>query len=175
MTTPSSIKSLLSALGLSVSKPAPPIFTFSQNNPMGTHIEEAEIEESITTIEGEWHSLSPHCSTLVTQAIQLTSLDECVLASDRVLTAIQTQTSRRIVLKLLSSSISKGLPPVKAISLDSVQHLIRLLRLVQANRVGIQSDSRRLQECVELAITAVASQGGQSGSQLLQVTVSSCL
>ena len=138
------MKSLLSALELSASKPTPPTLKFSEKNSMGTFTSEEtskEAESSTTTDEqgSEWYHLSSSCKELVNQAMNLKTLNECITASDRVLTAVQTQSSRRVILRLLSSlsqaDPSGYLKAIETIRLDNIQHLIRLLRLVQAKRV----------------------------------------
>ena len=172
------MKSLLSALGLSASKPTPPTFKFSEKNPMGTFTSEETPKEaeSSTTTDGqgsEWYHLSSSCKELINQAMNLKTLNECISASERVLTAVQTQSSRRVILRLLSS-LSQADPAgylkaIETVHLDNIQHLIRLLRLVQAKRVDQDTISSGLLNCIESAITTIASQGSQSGAQLLQV------
>lgn len=191
MTTPSSMNSLLHALGLSVAKPSPPSFTFKDPNPMGTIIQTNEEDNNITSEEGEseneWFSLSVNCNVIIIQAFDLLTAKECQAASNRVLTAIQTHASRRVILKLLSllSVTTPSLPDsnntasnnsssiVEEISLDNIQHLIRLLRLVQAKRDGLEERGeemrREVQNCVESTISSVASSSEKSASQLLQV------
>ena len=107
--------------------------------------------------------------------MKLVKLDECVSGSERLLVASVTQASRRIVLKLLSSlSIATDDTVMEDIELDNVQHLIRLLRLVQASRVGMATErGEELKEVIGSAITSIVSKSrvGGAGTQLLQVII----
>ena len=176
------MSSLLSALGLSDNNPVPPPYHFDKRNPMGTpsssssssssSVSNDEHVESATS-EGAWLMMSSKCNEAVGQVIKLVRLDECVSASDRVLTASVTLMSRRIILKLLSSLTQDGYQSLmEDIQLNNVQHLIRLLRLVQANRVGmITEGGEGLKEVIGSAIASITSKSkvGGAGTQLLQV------
>lgn len=176
MTSPDSVNSLLLALGLSTSNPTPPTFKFNESNPMGMQIseveEEKEISKSVTDDQGTiWYQVSSQCNELVSQVNRLRNLQECVLASNRLLTAIQTQTLRHVVLKIMSV-LSKSDPSgyqnvMEDIGLNDVQHLIRLLRLVQAKRIS--QGTFGLEGCIESAIINIVSQGGAASTQLLKV------
>ena len=117
--------------------------------------------------------MSSKCNEAVGQVIKLVRLDECVSASDRVLTASVTLMSRRIILKLLSSLTQDGYQSLmEDIQLNNVRHLIRLLRLVQANRVGMVTEGGEgLKEVIGSAIASITSKSkvGGAGTQLLQV------
>ena len=180
ITVSNSMSSLLQALGLSDSNPAPPTYQFKAKNPMGTLVpsstNEEEEETSPSAGTGEaWLAISAKCSELVEQVIKLVKLDECVSGSERLLVASVTQTSRRIILKLLSFlSIATDDSIMEDIELDNVQHLIRLLRLVQANRVGMATEGgEELKEVIGSAITGIVSKSkvGGAGTQLLQVII----
>jgi WD40 repeat protein len=176
MSSSDSMNSLLLALGLSVSKPTPPTFKFSKANPMGgatpdiTGDEEATKEHKPS--EGHTHKLSPECINLVSQATALKNNKECIMASNRILTGVQTQVSRRLVLRLMTllsqGDSTRRFQAMEGVRLDNVQYLIRLLRLVQGNKISYRDNIDKMEGCIESAISTLASQGSESGTQLLQ-------
>ena len=173
MTSSDSINSLLLALGLSTSKPTPPSFKFSKPNPMSADVlisTESDINERNET-EIKWYKLSSNCNTLVSQINLLRNRSECIIATNRMLTAIQTQSARHIVLELMSklSNIEPAAYQyvMETLQLDNVQHLIRLLRLVQAQRIGLPVTGS--EKYIKSAISTLCSQGGVASMSLLKV------
>ncbi len=154
-TSPQSLKSLLSALGLSKKRPAPKRFEFSPgSDPLGknrcklSHTREeggeggeAEGEGESKAEEGESSAirLSPVCEDIVQQAQKLHSLTESMSAICRVSEAAQTVVARQITMFVVATLSIRGrenfITTLRKLGLVDVQSLIRLLRLVHAGRI----------------------------------------
>ncbi len=157
-TSPQSLKSLLSALGLSQKRPTPRRFQFSGSDPLGESLcksmneregEGAELGEGETEGEGGMSGeedgagnvfrMSSVCEDAVQQAQKLRSLGETVSAIRRISEAAQTMVARQITMLVIASLSTHGsdsfIASLRALGLVDVQSLIRLLRLVHAGRI----------------------------------------
>ncbi len=192
--SPQSIKSLLSALGLSKVHPTPKLFNFQGSDPMGTHLCKTSTEDdtsgtndtnSTTGIAEDSNTLtlSKTCENVAEQINKLKNLDEHLLALHRVSAAAQTLVARRIIMLVIASLSTQGtttlITSLQSVNLDGVQSLVRLLRLVDAGRIdGSPGDSfsvvtpssllpLRGLDFLSNAITTVVTQSHSSGKQLM--------
>ena len=190
--SPQSLKSLLSALGLSKKHPTPKQFTFPSADPLGTQLTKTTSEtDSNTSDKHEGISndnntirLSKACESVVEQVNKLQDLGEHLQALERVTAATQTLIARRIIMLLIACLSTQGpaslVSNLQSISLDSIQSLVRLLRLVDAGRIDgspgesftITTTSSLLPikgiDCLSSAITTEVTQSHGSSKQLLQ-------
>ena len=153
-TSPQSLKTLLSALGLSQRRPTPRRFEFSNTDPLGEHLYRRERESGVER-EGEEEGdggaeedipegvgvvkMSHTCDELVQQAQKLRSLSENFTAINRITAATQTLVARHVtmlVITTLSTQTKQNfISGLKALDLVDVKSLVRLLRLVHAGRI----------------------------------------
>ena len=156
-TSPQSLKTLLSALGLSQKRPTPRRFEFSNTDPLGEHLYKREHESGA---EGEGQSgegegdgggeedipegvgvvkMGHTCGELVQQAQKLRSLGENFTAINRITAATQTLVARHVTMLVISTLSTQGkrdfISGLKALDLVDVKSLVRLLRLVHAGRI----------------------------------------
>ena len=172
-----SLTSLLSALGLTSQHPVPKLLRFINTNPLGC----ANTSEIPKHIEDD--ECSSSFSMLLNQVKKLRSTGECIVAINRVLTAVQTLTARYIVLFIIATVSTfpsvKCIPLLEMLDLGDVEILVRLLRLVYAGRInGIPGslfflnvpDSSPLKglDCVGEVLRMVVTWKSSAGSQLLQ-------
>ncbi|XP_064390094.1 probable E3 ubiquitin-protein ligase HERC1 isoform X2 [Halichondria panicea] len=192
--SPQSLKSLLSALGLSKKNPTPRLFEFPAADPLGTRLCKTTTEDDSTdTVEAEKPtdssddsnslSLSKTCENVAEQITKLKNLDEHLVALDRVSAATQTLVARRIIMLVIASLSTQGsttlITSLQSVNLDSIQSLVRLLRLVDAGRIdGRPGDSFSVVtpssllplkglDCLSSAITTAVTQSHGSGKQLM--------
>ena len=156
-TSPQSLKSLLSALGLSQKKPAPQRFEFSSNDPLGlnacrtsTSMQPGEggdggeggeggggVEEGVSSGVAK---ISQACEDIIQQVQKLKSIDENFTAVDRIASATQTLVARHLTMLAIATLSTQGtekfLSSLKALNLLDVKSLVRLLRLVHAGRIN---------------------------------------
>ncbi len=192
--SPQSIKSLLSALGLSKMHPTPKLFNFHASDPMGTRLCKATTEDDSTDADvtdkttdnvedSNTLSLSKTCENVSEQISKLKSLDEHLVALRRVSAAVQTLVARRIIMLVIASLSTQGtttlITNLQSVNLDGIQSLVRLLRLVDAGRIdGSSGDSfsvvtpssllpLRGLDFLSSAITTAVSQSHSSGQQLM--------
>ena len=152
--SPQSLKSLLSALGLSQKRPTPKKYEFSTSDPMGENLckmtrdsgdpgeDGVKSEGGETTdkdIPSDLVKLSTSCNELLQQAQNLKSLDERLSAINRIASATQTLVARHITMLAVASLSVQTRPAfmtsLKDLDLVNVQSLVRLLRLVHAGRI----------------------------------------
>ena len=156
-TSPQSLKTLLSALGLSQKRPTPRRFEFSNTDPLGECLYRRERESGA---EGEGQSgegegdgggeedvlegvgvikMGHTCSELVQQAQKLRSLAENFTAINRITAATQTLVARHVTMLVISTLSTQSkedfISGLKALDLVEVKSLVRLLRLVHAGRI----------------------------------------
>ena len=160
-TSASSLRSLLSALGISQKRPTPQKFEFVKPDPMGeelfkTDINEAKMGESMrhatadvmmTSPNVELFEISSSCNDLMSQVQKLKSIDESMAALDRIAGGTQTLVARYITMMVIAS-LSTTQPSknfttnLKQLDLLNIRSLVRLLRLVHAGRInGTPGDS----------------------------------
>lgn len=186
--SPESTSSLLFALGLSEHLPAPRTYQFPDNNdPLGistvTAVPATEVDDKNTTTEAVCMDspLSQRCHDLVEQAQKLATPSECQEANNRVISAALTLVARCVILHMIAKlsllsadQMQRGL---QAMGLTDIKNLVKLVRLVQANRIdgtsGMQSPSlmnsdQSTIKCLGIAMTTVLSEGGDSSIQLMQ-------
>ena len=124
------------------------------------------------------------CTKVVEQISKLQSLDEHLLAIDRVAAATQTLVARRVTMLVIASLSTLGttnlISSLQALDLVNIQSLVRLLRLVDAGRIdGTPGDSFSVTtpssllpikglDCISTAITTAVTQSIDSGMQLMQ-------
>lgn len=191
-TSPQSLKSLLSALGLSQKRPTPKRFEFSGTDPLGENLckgaQESEggasgVEEGESVEEntpGSVIKLSQVCEVLVQQVHKLRSLGEKLSAINRVVAATQTLVARHVTMLVIASLSTMGsqsfIANLKVLGLEDVKSLVRLLRLVHAGRIdGTPGKSFSLKtpssllplkglQCLSSAITTVVTESTSAGS-----------
>jgi len=154
-TSPQSLKSLLSALGLSQKRPTPRRFEFSGTDPLGEHVckgEHGSVEGESGGGEGEdvggdddtsggagIIKMSHVCDELIQQVQKLRSLGENIIAINRITAATQTLVARHVTMLVISSLSTQGkhnfISGLRALDLVDVKSLVRLLRLVHAGRI----------------------------------------
>lgn len=198
-----SFKSLLSALGLSKKRPTPQRFKLGVPDPMGEGLFKASKAGIVDSEEGgssgggtqqqqssrgdnaKVVKMSLSCDGLMGQVQKLKSVEESLMALERVTGSAQTLVARQVTMMVIGSvytNTSKSfLASLKSLDLLDIQLLVRLLRLVHAGRIdGTSSDSFAIQtplsvtpvwalECLSSAITtAVMDEGPSAGAQLVQ-------
>ena len=194
--SPQSLKSLLSALGLSQKRPTPKRFEFTSPDPLGSSLckslgdlDETEgdhkADTAPLTTEIDFYKMSSTCSHIVEQAQKLRFLTEHLDALDRIASATQTLVARRVTMLAIASlstqSTQAFIPGLQALDLIDIKLLVRLLRLVHAGRIdGTPGSSFTLSlpssllplhglKCLGSAISTVIIENGSSaGSQLMQ-------
>lgn len=194
--SPQSLKSLLSALGLSQKRPTPKRFEFSSSDPLGSNLCKTltDLDESSgdhksdstpLTPETDFYKMSATCNQVVEQAQKLRSLNEHIEAINRVASATQTLVARRVTMLVIASLSTQSTQAIisglQALDLIDVKLLVRLLRLVHASRIdgtpgstftlSLPSSLLPLQglKCLGSAISTVITENGNlAGSQLMQ-------
>ena len=195
--SPQSLKSLLSALGLSQKRPTPKRFEFSSPDPLGSSLCKslADVEESdgepktdvtpLTATDTDLYKMSSTCTQVTEQAQKLKSLNEHLEALNRIASATQTLVARRVTMLAIASLSTRStqtfVSGLKALDLIDIKLLVRLLRLVHAGRIdgtpgstftlSLPSSLLPLQglKCLGNAISTVITENGTSaGSQLMQ-------
>lgn len=130
------------------------------------------------------------CDVLMNEVAALKSVSECVVASDRLLGAMECLVARKILFTLLASFTfidkdmqnTKLLAFMESMELNDIKKIINLLRLVQAGRVDRLPQKNLfivvpgystpvcVTTCLGNAVSIMASNEKQGGTQLLQVT-----
>ena len=177
---------LLSALGLSASRPTPPTFNSTQSNPISsvdTHVLENDVPSAVSSDNIKL------CESVVGEVTKLKSIKECCTASNRVLGAMECLIARKVLFKLVASfsTVLKDdqrlqlMQFLETINLNDIKKLINLLRLVQAGRIDRipgkdlsvtipgYSSPVSVMECLGTAVSLLASSEKQGGAQLMQV------
>lgn len=188
--SPESMRSLLFALGLSEQLPAPRTYPFpGDHDPLGLGTvvnfptDKASKKDAAVECVSIHSPLSQPCRNLVDQAQRLATPSECREANDRVISAALTLTARQVILHMIAklslleeNELQKG---IQAMGLTSVKNLVKLLRLVQANRIdgtleghgsALDESDKEPAKCLGLAMSAVLSDGGDSAVQLMQAS-----
>ena len=194
--SPQSLKSLLSALGLSQKRPTPKRFEFSSSDPLGSNLcksivdageEESEHKTDLPTVtsQTDFYKISSTCNQFSEQAQKLRSLGEHLEALDRIASATQTLVARRVTMLVIASLSTQStrafVSGLQALELVDIKLLVRLLRLVHAGRIdgtpgssftlSLPSSLLPLQglKCLGSAIsTVIVENGTLAGSQLMQ-------
>ena len=194
--SPQSLKSLLSALGLSQKRPTPRRFEFTSTDPLGSSLCKTlpDLDETVgdqkddaapLTSDNSLYRMSSACNHIVDQALKLRSPNEHLDALSRVASATQTLVARRVTMLAIASlstrSTQEFISGLRALDLIDIRLLVRLLRLVHAGRidgtpgsnftVSLPSSLLPLQglKCLGSAISTVIIENGSSaGSQLMQ-------
>lgn len=194
--SPQSLKSLLSALGLSQKRPTPKRFEFTSPDPLGgslckslADLDETERDHKADaaplTTETDFYKMSSTCNHIADQAQKLRHLTEHLDALDRIASATQTLVARRVTMLAIASlstqSAQAFISGLQALDLIDIKLLVRLLRLVHAGRIDgtpgssftltLPSSLLPLQglKCLGSAISTVIIENGSSaGSQLMQ-------
>lgn len=192
--SPQSLKSLLSALGLSQKHPTPKRFEFTSPDPLGsslckslTDIEECDEDHKTdaTTVESDFYKISSNCSEVVDQVQKLRNFREHFEALNRIASAMQTLVARRVTMLAISSLSTKNaqvfVSGLQTLDLVDIKLLVRLLRLAHAGRIdgtpglsftiSLPSSLVPVHElkCLGDAISTVITENGTSaGSQLMQ-------
>ena len=176
---------LLSALGLSSSRPTPPTYKHVEDD---TSSNELQLEENILK-PNTGSNGSETCEVVVVEVVKLKSNRECVIASNRVLGAMECLIARKILFTLIASfnfvskdsQRSKLMTFMEMMQLNDIKKLINLLRLVQAGRIDRVPGKRLfvtvprystpvcIADCLGNAVSLMASSEEQGGAQLLQV------
>ena len=148
--SPSLLKPLLSALGLSEGLPTAQTIEFSATDAMGEAPYKLNKEDSATntgngpakttTNPSTGHfKISSTCNKLMSQAQRLSSVEEIITALNRVTGSAQTLVARHVVIMLLSNlstqPSSKIISTLKSLDLLNIHSLVQLLRLVDAGRI----------------------------------------
>ena len=194
--SPQSLKSLLSALGLSQKRPTPKRFEFTSFDPLGSilcksiaDLDETDIDHKANvvplTTENDFYKMSSTCNHIVEQAQKLRSLAEHLDALNRIASATQTLVARRVTMLAIASLSTQStrafISGLQALDLIDIKLLVRLLRLVHAGRIdGTPGSNFTLSlpssllpllglKCLGSAISTVITENGSSaGSQLMQ-------
>lgn len=194
--SPQSLVSLISALGLSQKRPTPKRFEFTSGDPLGSQLCKSlpESDESTgehksdttpVTTETELYQMSTTCNQVAEQTQKLKSLNEHLEALDRIASATQMLVARRITMLVIASlstqSTQAFVSGLQTLGLVDIKLLVRLLRLVHAGRIdgtpgatftlSLPSSLLPLQglKCLSSAISTVITENGTSaGSQLMQ-------
>lgn len=193
-TSPQSLKSLLSALGLSQKQPTPRRFQFPSNDPLGEKLCTVTSEgEGVESGGGEGGGedqeasvigMSSVCEDMVQQARKLRSLGENVSAMLRITEAAQAVIARQVTMLVIATLSTHGsvsfVDSLRTLGLVDVQSLVRLLRLVHAGRIdgspgnsfSVTTHSSLLPikalDCLSSAISTVVTDSDTAGSQLMQ-------
>ena len=195
--SPQSLKSLLSALGLSQKHPTPKRFEFTSPDPLGsslckstTDIEHDDEDHKtdatpLTTVESDFYKMSSTCAEVVGQVQKLRNFREHLEALNRIASAMQTLVARRITMLAITSLSTKNtqvfVSGLQTLDLVDIKFLVRLLRLAHAGRIdGTPGSSFTISlpsslipvhglKCLGDAISTVITENGTSaGSQLMQ-------
>ena len=149
--SPQSLKSLLSALGLSQKCPTPKRFEFSSPDPLGSNLcktltdsdkgyGDYKRDATPLTTETDFYKMSSTCNHVVEQAQKLRSLNERIEAINRIASATQTLVACRVTMLVVASLSTQSTQAIitglQALDLIDVRLLVRLLRLVHASRIN---------------------------------------
>ena len=195
--SPQSLKSLLSALGLSQKHPTPKRFEFAAKDPLGsslskslTDIEQGDEDKKpdatpLSTVESDFYKMSSACCEIADQVQKLRSVWEHLEALNRIASAMQTLVARRVTMLTITSLSTKNtrtfVSGLRTLDLVDIKLLVRLLRLAHAGRIdGTPGSSFTIflpsslvpiygLKCLGDAISTVITENGTSaGSQLMQ-------